>query len=105
MKKGAFVVRGKKNYVRHVPLRIAVGITFRNGQPLIIGGPTEAISNQTDIYVEIVPGDTPSGRLAKQIVKTLIEKLPKETRKRILKIPIDEVQSFIPSGKGRILKK
>ena len=105
LKKGAFVIRGKKNYVRHVPLRTAVGITFKNGQPLIIGGPTEAISKQTDIYVEIVPGDTSSGRLAKQIVKTLVEKLPKENRKRILKIPIDEVQSFIPSGKGRILKK
>ncbi|RLI00156.1 fibronectin-binding domain-containing protein [Candidatus Bathyarchaeota archaeon] len=105
LKKGAFVIRGKKNYVRHVPLRTAVGITFKNGQPLIIGGPTEAISNQTGIYIEIVPGDTSSGRLAKQIVKTLIEKFTKKARKRILKIPIDEVQSFIPSGKGRILKK
>jgi len=105
LKKGAFIIRGKKNYVRHVPLRTAVGLKFKNEEPMVIGGPVEAVSKQTDIYLEIVPGDIPSGRLAKQTLKLLIEKLPKEKCKKISNILVNELQSFIPSGKGRILKQ
>ena len=104
LKKGAFIIRGKKNYVRHASLRVAIGVTFKDGEVLVIGGPPEAISRQTKAYVEIVPGDTPSGRLAKEIRKILAEKVPKERRKDVLEIPLEEIQQFIPSGKGRIVK-
>jgi len=104
LKKGAFIIHGKKNYVRHVPLRIAIGITFKNDVPLVIGGSPEAISRETKTYVEIVPGDIPSGRLAKEILKILAKKIPKEKREDILRISLEDVQHFIPSGKGRIVK-
>ena len=104
LKKGAFIIRGKKNYVRHVPLKVAIGITFENDMTLVIGGPPEAISKRAKAYVEMVPGDIPSGRLAKEIRKILAEKVPKEKQKDVLEIPLEEIQQFIPSGKGRILK-
>ena len=105
LKKGAFIIRGKKNYVRHVPLRTAIGLKFKDGEPMIIGGPVEAVSEQTNVYVEIAPGDIPSGRLAKQILRILAEKLPKDKRVGISGNLVNEIQLFIPSGKGKILKQ
>lgn len=104
LKKGAFVIRGKKNYVRHAPLKVAIGITLKNSELRVIGGPTEAVSKQTNIYVEIVPGDNPSGRLAKEIIRVLAEQAPRDAKRRVLELPIEEIQQFIPSGKGRIVK-
>ena len=104
LKKGAFIIRGKKNYVRHIPLRIAIGIVFKDDMALAVGGPPQAISKQTKVYVEIAPGDIPSGRLAKEIRKILAEKVPKEKREEVLGVPLEEIQHFIPSGKGRIIR-
>ena len=104
LKKGAFIIRGKKNYVRHASLKVAIGVTFKDGEVLVIGGPPEAISRQTKAYVEITPGDVPSGRLAKEIRKILAKKVPKERRKDVLEVPLEDIQQFIPSGKGRIVK-
>ncbi len=102
LKKGAFMIRGSKNYVRNVPLRVAIGVKMREEQPMIIGGPVEAISKQTSTYVEIIPGKQSSGKLAKRMRRLLSKKAPKALEKRLLKIPLDEIQKFIPSGRGKV---
>ncbi len=101
LKKGAFMIRGAKNYIRNVPLRVAIGVKTKP-PARIIGGPPEAISKHTSVYVEIVPGEHKSSQLAKQIRRILAQKAPKDWRKQILETPLEEVQVFIPSGKGNI---
>jgi len=105
LKRGAFMIYGSKNYVRNVPLRVAIGIETKGEHLIIIGGPVEAISKQTNTYVEIIPGDQSAGRLAKQIQHLLAEKAPKTLQKQILKIPLDEIQRFIPLGRGVMKSK
>jgi len=102
LKKGSFIISGTKNYVRNVPLRIAIGIKMKNGDLLVIGGPIEAIANQTNNYVEIIPGKHSSGRLAKQIQWLLAKRSPETIKNKILRIPLSEIQKFIPSGGGEI---
>jgi predicted ribosome quality control (RQC) complex YloA/Tae2 family protein len=102
VKKGAFIIRGSKNYVRNVPLRVTVGVEIKEEVPMIIGGPGEAVSKQTSTYIEIIPGKQSSGKLAKEIRRRLAEKAPKAAEKTILKIPLEEIQKFIPSGRGAI---
>ncbi len=102
LKKGAFMIRGKKNYVRKVPLRVAIGIDFRTTPPALTGGPINAVKDKTDIFVEIVPGDHSSSRLAHQIRHTLAEKAPPNLREAINTISTQEIQSFIPFGNGNI---
>jgi predicted ribosome quality control (RQC) complex YloA/Tae2 family protein len=102
LKKGAFMIHGSKNYVRGVPLRVAIGIKSKEEQVMVIGGPLEAIANQTSLYVEIVPGEQTSSKLAKQIRGLLAEKASKDLRKKILEVPLEEIQSFIPLGRGMI---
>jgi predicted ribosome quality control (RQC) complex YloA/Tae2 family protein len=102
LKKGAFMIHGKKNYLRNVPLKVAIGIKTEEEHLLVIGGPEEAIANQTNIYLEITPGEEKSSKLAKKIRETLAEKASKELCKSILEIRLEEIQRFIPYGKGRI---
>jgi len=102
LEKGAFIISGQKNYVRKVPLRIAVGIKMEGEHLIVIGGPQEAIAKQTNIYVEIVPGEKQSGELAKQIRRELAEKTPKAMQRQALEIALEEIQRFIPSGRGEI---
>jgi len=105
LEKGAFIVRGKKNYVRNVQLRVAIGILGKENQVVVVGGPSEAIKRQTNIYVEIVPGQQKSTTLAKQIRRLLTEKTLSEWRKQISEASLEEIQSFIPLGKGEFEHK
>lgn len=100
LKKGMFMIRGQRNYVRNVPLQLAIGVKKVDGRWIVIGGPSSAIKVQTDVYVEIVPGERPSGRLAKQIKLRLACASPKAVSKEISAIPIEEIQNVIPVGKG-----
>lgn len=102
LQKGAFIIRGKKNYVRRTPLRLAIGIDINTTPPTVIGGPTQAIDSRTNIYVEIAPGDLPSSKLAQEILHGLAAKTPKRLKQKVSKIPLESIQTFIPFGKGRI---
>lgn len=105
LSKGSFMIYGKKNYFRKIPLRTAIGVvTKEEEQTLVIGGPKGAIASQTNFYVEIAPGDQPSGPLAKRIREILLRKVPKEWQKTMLSLSLDTIQSFIPSGKGILLQ-
>jgi len=50
--------------------------------------------------VEIIPGKTPSGKLAKLIKKILISKVSKEYKTITKTIELNEIQVLIPSGKA-----
>lgn len=102
--KGSFMIYGKKNYIRKVQLRTAVGvITKEEEQVKVIGGPKDAIANQTNFYVELAPGDQPSRPLAKRIREVLSQKVPKEWRETMLSLFLETIQGFIPSGRGTVL--
>jgi predicted ribosome quality control (RQC) complex YloA/Tae2 family protein len=103
LEKGAFIILGKKNYVRAVPTRVAVGIVRDDNHVSVAGGPVEAVARQTTVYVEIVPGEHASSELAKKIRKLLIEKAFSRWQRQVVEISLEEVQSFIPYGKGNVV--
>ncbi|MEM2321126.1 MAG: ribosome rescue protein RqcH [Candidatus Bathyarchaeia archaeon] len=102
--KGSFIIYGTRNYIRNVPLEVAIGIKREDDNIRVIGGPVSAISKQTNLYVKIVPGNTPSGRLAKAIKEKMASMAPMDERKIILKIPLENIQAFIPLGQGALLE-
>ncbi len=103
--KGSFMIYGTKNYIKNVPLEIAIGVMKENDGFKVIGGPTEAIANHTNLYVRIAPGKESSGRLAKYIRNKIASMASAEEREVILRIPIEDFQAFIPSGRGSIVAK
>ncbi|WP_455240787.1 ribosome rescue protein RqcH [Methanothermobacter tenebrarum] len=68
--KGAFVIKGRRNYIRSVPLEIAVGIIDYEG-PRIMSGPINALKKHTRRYVIIKPGYTKKEAIAREILKRI----------------------------------
>ncbi|GAB4310256.1 MAG: ribosome rescue protein RqcH [Methanobacteriaceae archaeon] len=93
--KGAFIIRGKRNYIRNVPLQISVGIVDYEGKR-IMAGPTQAIEKYTDNYVTIKPGYMKKEALAREILRKI-------DNERIL--TTEDVIRVLPSGKADIINK
>jgi predicted ribosome quality control (RQC) complex YloA/Tae2 family protein len=101
---GAFVVSGKRNWIRNTPLRVAIGVivNYETGEVNFFGGPVDAVKAKTKNYILIVPDEQSGKELFKQVLKKLAEKVPKELREKIQKASFEEIRDFIPYGKGRI---
>jgi predicted ribosome quality control (RQC) complex YloA/Tae2 family protein len=100
---GAFTVVGKRNWMRSVPLRLAIGVV-ENGELRYVGGPVEAVKAKTKAYVTIVPGDLAGKELLKQVLRALALKLPKEQREKAGKVSIERVREFVPYAKGTLVE-
>jgi len=103
--KGAFMITGARNYVRNAPMRLAIGVLLKEKEAEVIGGPVEAVAKQTRVFAEIVPGQQKSSVLAKQLRQLWAKRVSAEWQKLILEIPLEEIQRFIPSGKGTVILK
>ena len=101
--RGAFMIRGKKNYIRKTPLRLAVGANLEKSE--IIGGPAKAVQSKTNVFVEIIPGELSSSKLAYKIRHLLKQKAPRSFQDEISKMPIEDIQVFIPYGKGEVKRR
>ena len=101
---GAFAVVGKRNWTRSVPLRTAVGIIV-NEETCFVGGAVDAVKAKTKTYIVLAPGDTQGKELLKQILKSLMLKLPKEQREKAGKTSIEQIREFVPYTKGTINQK
>jgi hypothetical protein len=100
---GAFAVIGKRNWMRGMPLQLAVGVV--GGENVrFIGGPLEAVKAKTKAYVTLVPGDVTGKKFLNQILQALTLKLPKEQREKVEKTSIEQIREFVPYTKGRITK-
>ncbi len=102
IQKGAFVVRGKKNYVRKTPLQLAIGIDLNVKPPAIVGGPMQAVRTKTTAFVQIAPGEIKSSGLAEEIRNRLKRLIADDLQEEVSRIPLVEIQAFIPFGKGAI---
>ena len=100
--RGGFVVSGKRNLMRNVPIRIAIGVSVEDDELRFAGGPIDAIKTKTNEHVTIVPGQQKSKELFKHVLKTLAAKMPKSHREKILKTSIEEIREFIPYNQGRV---
>ncbi len=101
---GAFFVVGKRNWMRNTPLRVAVGMLVGE-ETSFVGGAVDSVKAKTKIYVVILPGDSSGKDLLKQILKTLMLKLPKEEREKAGKTSIEQIREFVPYTKGAISQK
>jgi predicted ribosome quality control (RQC) complex YloA/Tae2 family protein len=86
--KGAFIIRGKRNYIRS-PLELAIGQILIEKKKKTMCAPKTTIAHYTQDYITIKPGSTSKNILAKKIAQ-------------IMDIPITEVHPLLPSGKSDI---
>jgi len=90
--RGAWVVRGKRNYVFHLEVLLAVGEVEYRGVKMVMCGPPSAVEAHSHRYVVIAPGDVKKSDFAKYL-------------RGIFNEDVDTLQRILPPGGIRIIKK
>lgn len=88
--KGAFVIRGKRNYQK-CKILVALGVIKINNTKKVMGGPLESVKTKTDKYVILTPGSIKKSVIAKQLSK-------------VLNSPIEAIERALPPGDMNIVK-
>jgi predicted ribosome quality control (RQC) complex YloA/Tae2 family protein len=98
--KGAFVIRGKRNYYKDVMLGAALGLIL-NEEKRLIGGPVSAVRKKAQFVMEVEPGDFEQNDISKKIYRMLVDKF--EDKKFIKEIASpDKIAMFLPPGRSRV---
>ena len=92
--KGAFVIRGKREYFRNVDVKLAIG--YNAILKKIVCGPVKSIEKSCDTFYVIIPGDTKKSDVAK-ILKTKFEN-------KEISVRLDNLIAILPSGDTNIVK-
>ncbi len=83
--RGAFIIRGKRNYLHHLPLRMVVAEVQVEGSRKIACAPWESLQGRTERYAVIVPGKTPRGKASASLA-------------RAFQVPEEEISRILPPG-------
>ncbi len=104
LSKGMFMVYGQRNYVKGVPLRVAVGVVESESELKFISGPKTAVEKKTQCLVELAPGKIRQAALSKKILYLLSRKVSAEAAKAMKTVGLEEIQRMIPSGTGELVE-
>jgi hypothetical protein len=89
--KGAFVIRGKRNYSDKIEIKLGIGEVEHDGERKVMGGPESAIKSLSKRYAILRPGEIDKDRLAKMLSDEF-------------EVPIEEVQAVMPPGDVEIIE-
>ena len=67
--RGSFVVRGRRNWHRDLPLELAIGMAVVNGVPMPVSGTPATISENFERWCKVIPGREKKESLANRISK------------------------------------
>jgi predicted ribosome quality control (RQC) complex YloA/Tae2 family protein len=100
---GAVMIYGSKNYIRRVPLELAVGVIIEEEDAIPVSGPPSAISAHTEYTVRVAPGKGKKGQLVKEILNQLKKSVPEDKMHLIGQIPQEDMMRVLPAGGGEII--
>lgn len=101
--KGSFMVYGKRNYVRNVELKLALGVeVYRENYVRVVVGSEENVSKKTKYYFLLVPGENSKNKVADRIKKILVERVEPSLKPLMKSIKIEELVARIP-GPSKIV--
>jgi len=81
--RGAFIIRGKRNYEHHLPLEMVIAEVLVEGSRKITCAPRASVSSER--MVVIVPGKMPRGKISAMLAKAF-------------GVPEEEISRIIPPG-------
>lgn len=90
--RGAFIIRGKRNYLNHLPLKMAVGEIEHEGARKIMCGPPTSVLARSERYVIIQPGKSDRSKVSAQLSRTF-------------EVPEEEISRILPPGDVEIVEK
>jgi predicted ribosome quality control (RQC) complex YloA/Tae2 family protein len=90
--RGAFIIRGKRNYAHHIPMELAMGEIEHLGARKVMCGPRSAVLPRSTRYVIIVPGDAKGSRASASLAREFL-------------VPEEEISRILPPGNVEIKER
>lgn len=100
--KGSFVIEGKRNYIKGIEARLAVGIVSVNGREALACGPEDAIKKHALVYAVLLQGGMDPMNAAKKAKSALVAAAGDELAETIKRIPLDDFVRTLPTGQSRV---
>ncbi|WP_423793107.1 ribosome rescue protein RqcH [Methanocaldococcus indicus] len=94
LKRGAFMIRGKRNYIRNVPLELGVGVLEYDGEIKITTAPKRTLEERFLKYVMLKPSNKEKGKVVKELKNIFKE----------YDLDDEEILSVLPPGGCEIVK-
>jgi predicted ribosome quality control (RQC) complex YloA/Tae2 family protein len=101
---GAVMIYGSKNFIRNVPVELAVGLIVDDDGILPMSGPPSAVETQSDYFVRVAPGDTKKGDLVGRIQHILEKQLPEDEKYLMRQITQEDIMRVLPPGDGKVIE-
>ena len=90
--KGAFVIRGKRNYSNKLEIKLGIGEITYEGHRKIMCGPESAVRAHSKRFALIRPGDIDKNEFARTLANAF-------------EVPIEEIQRVLPPGDVEVVEK
>ncbi|HEX2473030.1 MAG TPA: ribosome rescue protein RqcH, partial [Nitrososphaera sp.] len=102
--KGSFVIEGKRNYIKGVELRLAIGIIQLNNRETLLCGPEEAIKKRSIFYAVLLQGGMDPMNAAKKVKSEFVKIAGDNTKiaESIKHVSLDEFVRALPTGRSRL---
>jgi hypothetical protein len=102
--KGSFVIEGKRNYIKGIELRLAIGIMQLNNRETLLCGPEEAIKKRSIFYAVLLQGGMDPMNVAKKVKSEFVRIANDNIQiaESIKHISLDEFVRALPTGQSRL---
>ncbi|MHA2308723.1 MAG: NFACT RNA binding domain-containing protein, partial [Candidatus Heimdallarchaeaceae archaeon] len=101
--KGSVMIYGEKNYLKNIEINHTIGILLLEENAQVIGGPVGNVESKTDIFMQIKPGETPKGKIAKELLNIFLKRSSDEQKYKIENLTVNDILPFIP-GDSEIIQ-
>ena len=105
--KGSFVIEGKRNYMKGLELRMAIGVARLENRYTVVCGPADAVKKSAIIYAILLPGGLQPLNVAKKIKSEFVRILGTSSNNEDLvdfvkTIMLEDFLRLTPSGQSKI---
>ena len=106
--KGAFIIEGKKNFVKNLEIKLAIGLSFIEDRPLFIVGPFSAILKRSIFLRNMIPSGFDVVKASKKIKSDFVDysiknEFPERLIHHLKNLSIDEIVRILPVGQFKLL--
>jgi len=106
--KGAFIIEGKRNFIKNLETKLAIGLSFTDERPLLIVGPPISILKRSVCLRKIIPSGFDVVKASKKIKSDFVEysmknEFPNGIINHLKNLSIDEIVRILPVGQFKLL--
>lgn len=107
--KGSFVIQGKRNFVKGIEIRLALGVIVLEKKYALMCAPQEAVKKKSIAYCVLLPGGNDPTSMAKKFKQEIVGSCSnisedfKDLLEYLKSLSIDEIIKTIPHGQSKIL--